>query len=191
MGIHTVEDRYGNRPLHSSYVITSGGRAAVIDPLRDVQQYIDFAAQKEVQISYVFLTQFHTSLVTGHVDLADKTDAMIVMGPGAVASYAFAKAEHLQSSSPSFKHLDWNQASLLIGLKKWLNDEPVVLLQKLHDLDHVEDLQLVLKARTTIDVVMLQLLRLLSFVDTMQSDLLLATPEIVFYDSQRNKGSPC
>jgi glyoxylase-like metal-dependent hydrolase (beta-lactamase superfamily II)/rhodanese-related sulfurtransferase len=79
-----------------TYYISSGNEAVVIDPLRDVQQYVDRAHEDNAIIKYIFLTHFHADFVSGHVDLAQKTGATIVIGPNAETSYAFAKAEHHQ-----------------------------------------------------------------------------------------------
>lgn len=92
-----LEQYYTKCLAQGTYYIASKGEAVVIDPLREVQQYIDRAAQDGVKIKYIFLTHFHADFVSGHVDLADKTGATIVIGPHAVTSYAFAKAEHLQT----------------------------------------------------------------------------------------------
>ncbi|EAS19359.1 MBL fold metallo-hydrolase [Nonlabens mediterrranea] len=89
-----LEQHYTKCLAQGAYYIASAGEAVIIDPLREVQQYIDRAAQDNVTIKYVFLTHFHADFVSGHVDLADKTGATIVLGPNAETSYAFAKAEH-------------------------------------------------------------------------------------------------
>lgn len=94
-----LEQYYTKCLAQGTYYISSNGEAAVIDPLREVQPYIDRAAQEGATIKYIFLTHFHADFVSGHVDLADKTGATIVIGPNASTSYAFAKAEHQQSFS--------------------------------------------------------------------------------------------
>lgn len=91
-----LEQHYTKCLAQGAYYIASAGEAVIIDPLREVQQYIDRAAQDKVTIKYVFLTHFHADFVSGHVDLADKTGATIVLGPNAETSYAFAKAKHRQ-----------------------------------------------------------------------------------------------
>ncbi len=91
-----LEQYYTKCLAQGTYYISSGNEAAVIDPLREVQQYIDRAQQDNATIKYIFLTHFHADFVSGHVDLAHKTGATIVIGPNAVTSYAFAKAEHKQ-----------------------------------------------------------------------------------------------
>ena len=70
-----------------SYYIKCNGEAAIIDPLREVQQYIDMAEKDGVKIKYIFETHFHADFVSGHVTLAEKTGAQIVYGPSAETSY--------------------------------------------------------------------------------------------------------
>lgn len=65
---------------HASYYISSDGEAAVIDPQRDVQQYIDEASANGDKIKYVIETHSHADFVSGHIELAKKTGAEIVFG---------------------------------------------------------------------------------------------------------------
>ena len=74
----TVEQLYTNCLSEAAYFIESNGEAAVIDPLRDYQAYIDIAAKKGVAIKYVFETHFHADFVSGHIDLSNKTGASII-----------------------------------------------------------------------------------------------------------------
>lgn len=76
-----VEQIYTGCLAHGAYYIESNGEAAVIDPLREVQPYIDMANERGAKIKYVFETHFHADFVSGHVDLAKKTGATIVVGP--------------------------------------------------------------------------------------------------------------
>ena len=72
---------------HAAYYIQSKGEAAIFDPLREVQPYIDRAAKDNATIKYVFETHFHADFVSGHLDLAKKTGAKIVFGPTAKPAY--------------------------------------------------------------------------------------------------------
>lgn len=72
---------------HASYLIGSDGEAAVIDPQRDVQQYIDEAAANGFTIKYVIETHLHADFVSGHLELAAKTGAEIVFGERAGAEF--------------------------------------------------------------------------------------------------------
>lgn len=78
-----IEQIYTGCLAQGAYYITSNGEAAIIDPLREVQPYIDRANKDGVKIKYVFETHFHADFVSGHIDLSKKTDAPIVYGPNA------------------------------------------------------------------------------------------------------------
>lgn len=78
-----VEQIYTGCLAQGAYYITSNGEAAIIDPLREVQPYIDRANNDGVKIKYVFETHFHADFVSGHLDLSKKTGAPIVFGPNA------------------------------------------------------------------------------------------------------------
>lgn len=78
-----IEQLYTQCLAEAAYVIISDGEAAVIDPLREVQPYIDLANKYGAKIKYVFETHFHADFVSGHLDLAKKTGAKIVFGPTA------------------------------------------------------------------------------------------------------------
>ena len=77
----TVEQIYTGCLAEAAYYIESNGEAAIIDPLREVQPYIDRAKKDNAKIKYVFETHFHADFVSGHIDLAAKTGATIVYGP--------------------------------------------------------------------------------------------------------------
>lgn len=76
-----IEQLYTGCLAHGAYYIESNGEAAVIDPLREVQQYIDMANERNAKIKYVFETHFHADFVSGHIDLSKKTGAPIIYGP--------------------------------------------------------------------------------------------------------------
>ncbi len=78
-----IEQIYTGCLAQGAYYITSNGEAAIIDPLREVQPYIDRATKDGVKIKYVFETHFHADFVSGHIDLSKKTDAPIIYGPKA------------------------------------------------------------------------------------------------------------
>ncbi len=75
-----------------AYFISSEGEAAIIDPLREVQPYLDLAAENDTKIKYIFLTHFHADFVSGQVDLARATGATVILGPKATASYTYHSA---------------------------------------------------------------------------------------------------
>jgi hydroxyacylglutathione hydrolase len=76
---------------HASYVIGDErtGTAAVVDPQRDTDQYIAFAAEHALQIKHVFLTHLHADFIAGHLELRDRAGAKIYLGAAAKAAYAF------------------------------------------------------------------------------------------------------
>ncbi|GAB4250719.1 MAG: MBL fold metallo-hydrolase [Vicingaceae bacterium] len=82
-----VEQIYTGCLAEASYYIESEGEAAVIDPIREPEPYIELAKKRNAKIKYVFETHFHADFVSGHVDLANKTGAIIVFGPGAKPKY--------------------------------------------------------------------------------------------------------
>lgn len=78
-----IEQIYTGCLAQGAYYIESNGEAAIIDPLREVQSYIDRAHADGAVIKYIFETHFHADFVSGHVTLAEKTNAPIIYGPQA------------------------------------------------------------------------------------------------------------
>ena len=78
-----LEQLYTNCLAHAAYYLESDGEAALFDPLRETDGYIEKAANDHAKIKYIFETHFHADFVSGHLDLARKTDASIVYGPTA------------------------------------------------------------------------------------------------------------
>jgi hydroxyacylglutathione hydrolase len=76
---------------HASYIIgdEATGAAAVVDPQRDIDQYISFAAERGLEIKHVFLTHLHADFVAGHLELRGRAGATIYLGAAAKATYAF------------------------------------------------------------------------------------------------------
>lgn len=87
-----VEQLYTNCLAEAAYYIESNGEAAIIDPLRETQPYIEMAQKRGAVIKYVFETHFHADFVSGHIDLAKLTGAKIVYGPNAKAGYEITNA---------------------------------------------------------------------------------------------------
>ena len=84
-----VEQMFTGCLAEMAYFIESNGEAAIIDPLRETEPYIEMAAKHGAIIKYIFLTHFHADFVSGQVDLANKTGARIIFGPNAEAEYNF------------------------------------------------------------------------------------------------------
>ena len=82
-----IEQIYTGCLAQGAYYIESNGEVAIIDPLREVQPYIDKASLDNAKIKYIFETHFHADFVSGHVTLAKKTDAPIIFGPNANPSF--------------------------------------------------------------------------------------------------------
>ena len=88
-----IEQIYTGCLAQGAYYIESNGEVAIIDPLRETQQYIDKAKVNNATIKYIFETHFHADFVSGHVDLAKKTGATIVYGPKATTDYVIHSAK--------------------------------------------------------------------------------------------------
>src|SRR3954468_16738964 len=82
---------YLNCLAHASYLIgdEQTGAAAVVDPQRDIEQYVAFAAQHGLRIAHVILTHLHADFIAGHLELRDRVGARIYLGAAAKAEYAF------------------------------------------------------------------------------------------------------
>jgi hydroxyacylglutathione hydrolase len=88
-----IEQIYTGCLAQGAYYIESDGEAVVIDPLREVEPYLQKAERNGAKIKYVFETHFHADFVSGHVDLSKQTGAPIVYGPTASPSFEAIIAE--------------------------------------------------------------------------------------------------
>ncbi len=77
-----IKQLYTGCLSEAAYYIESNGEVAVIDPLRDIETYIQMANERKSKIKYIFETHFHADFVSGHIDLGKATGAPIVYGPG-------------------------------------------------------------------------------------------------------------
>lgn len=82
-----VEQLYTGCLSEAAYYIESNGEAAIIDPLRDIEEYISLAEKRNAVIKYIFETHFHADFVSGHLDLSKSTGAPIIYGPGTNTSF--------------------------------------------------------------------------------------------------------
>ena len=87
-----IEQLYTKCLSQGAYYIKSENEVAIIDPLRETQQYLDKANKDNAKIKYVFETHFHADFVSGHIDLADKTNSKIIYGPNANTDYPIYNA---------------------------------------------------------------------------------------------------
>jgi len=88
-----VQQLYTNCLAEAAYYIESNGEAAIVDPIRETEPYLELAKQRGATIKYVFETHFHADFVSGHIDLANKTGATIVFGPLAETGYKTYQAK--------------------------------------------------------------------------------------------------
>ena len=88
-----VEQIYTGCLAQGAYYIESAGEAVIIDPLRETKPYLDKLAKNGAQLKYIFETHFHADFVSGHLDLAKKTGATIVYGPGAQTDFEKKEAQ--------------------------------------------------------------------------------------------------
>lgn len=82
-----IKQIYTNCLAQAAYYIESEGEAIIVDPLREPEPYLELAAKRNAKIKYVFETHFHADFVSGHLDIARLTDAVIVYGPSAKPNY--------------------------------------------------------------------------------------------------------
>lgn len=94
-----VKQLYTTCLSEAAYYIESNGKAAVVDPLRDIDVYLQLAAERNATINYIFETHFHADFVSGHLDLAKATGATIVYGPGTQTSFPV----HVAKDGEQFK----------------------------------------------------------------------------------------
>ena len=94
-----IEQIYTGCLAQGAYYVESNGEVAIIDPLREVHDYINRAERDHATIKYIFETHFHADFVSGHVTLAEKTGAKIVYGPSASTSFD----AHIATDGEEFK----------------------------------------------------------------------------------------
>ncbi len=82
-----IKQLYTGCISEAAYYIESEGQAAIIDPLRDIDEYLALAKERNADIKYIFETHFHADFVSGHLDLSQQTGAPIIYGPGATTQF--------------------------------------------------------------------------------------------------------
>src|SRR6188768_3846565 len=88
-----IKQLYTNCLSEAAYYIESEGEAAIIDPLRDIESYLELAKERKAVVKYIFETHFHADFVSGHLDLSKQTGAPIVYGPNANPDFEFISAK--------------------------------------------------------------------------------------------------
>lgn len=94
-----IKQLYTGCLSEAAYYIESNGEAAVIDPLRDIDEYLQLANERKATIKYIFETHFHADFVSGHLDLSNATGAPIVYGPNTVTKFAVHVAKDREKFS--------------------------------------------------------------------------------------------
>src|SRR5436190_3842608 len=94
-----IEQLYTGCLSEAAYYIESNGEVAIIDPLRDIEEYISMAKQRKASIKYIFETHFHADFVSGHIDLGKATGAPIIYGPETNADFPV----HVAADNEIFK----------------------------------------------------------------------------------------
>ena len=91
-----IEQIYTGCLSQGSYYIESNGEVAIIDPLREISNYLKLANDNNAKIKYVFETHIHADFVSGHLTLSKATGAPIIFGPNAKTSYPITVAKDFQ-----------------------------------------------------------------------------------------------
>jgi glyoxylase-like metal-dependent hydrolase (beta-lactamase superfamily II)/rhodanese-related sulfurtransferase len=88
-----IKQLYTGCLSEAAYYIESDGEAAIIDPLRDIDVYLQLANERKARVAYIFETHFHADFVSGHLDLSKATGAPIVYGPGTETKFPVHEAK--------------------------------------------------------------------------------------------------
>ena len=88
-----IQQLYTGCLSEAAYYIESEGEAAIIDPLRDIEEYLIMARDRKATIKYIFETHFHADFVSGHLDLAEASGAPIVYGPETETQFPIYRAK--------------------------------------------------------------------------------------------------
>lgn len=94
-----IKQLYTGCLSEAAYYLESEGEAAIIDPLRDIESYVELARERNATIKYIFETHFHADFVSGHLDLQKATGAPIVFGPNTETSFPI----HLAKDGENFR----------------------------------------------------------------------------------------
>lgn len=103
-----VQQIYTGCLSEAAYYIESNGEAAIVDPMRDIEEYLQLAKERNATIKYIFETHFHADFVSGHIDLGKATGAPIIYGPETRADfpvYVAKDGEQFKLGAVTFKVL--------------------------------------------------------------------------------------
>ena len=87
-----IQQLYTSCLSEAAYFIESNGEVAIIDPIREIDEYLQLAKDRNATIKYIFETHFHADFVSGHIDLSKATGAPIIFGPTAKTNYKIENA---------------------------------------------------------------------------------------------------
>jgi hydroxyacylglutathione hydrolase len=127
-----IQQLYTDCLSASAYYIDSNGEAAVIDPLRDITEYLELARSRNATIRFIFETHFHADFISGHLELAKATGAPIVFGPGTRTRYPIQLAVDgerfsLGTTSIELMHTPGHTLESCCYLLRDEQDKPVAL----------------------------------------------------------------
>ncbi len=91
-----VQQIYTGCLAEAAYYIESNGEAAIIDPMRETEPYLELLEERGTKLKYVMETHFHADFVSGHLDLANQTGAKLIFGPTAKPSYSSYIAKDME-----------------------------------------------------------------------------------------------
>lgn len=91
-----VQQIYTGCLAEAAYYIESNGEAAIIDPMRETEPYLELLEKRGAKLKYVMETHFHADFVSGHLDLANQTGAKLIFGPKAKPNYSSYIAEDME-----------------------------------------------------------------------------------------------
>ncbi len=94
-----IKQLYTGCLSEAAYYIESEGEVAIIDPLRDIDEYLQMATERNAKIKYIFETHFHADFISGHLDLSKATGAQIIYGPNTVCNFSV----HVSKDGEQFK----------------------------------------------------------------------------------------
>src|SRR5204862_3645823 len=82
-----IKQLYTGCLSEAAYYVESNGEAAIVDPMRDIDEYLQLANERKTKVKYIFETHFHADFVSGHIDLCEATGAPIIYGPATQANF--------------------------------------------------------------------------------------------------------
>ena len=113
-----IQQIYTDCLSEASYFVSSNEEAAVIDPIRDPDFYLQIARDNNSVIKYIFETHFHADFISGHLELANKTHATIIFGPSTKANFTFHMAKDGEEFKIGIQNTRLNKYTIKSGQKE-------------------------------------------------------------------------